>query len=382
MKLFDILRTIKPFFVKTRKTNVFRTDYKKNVLISFVTTPFMGKEQKYSHTVYDECLTAAEIFRDLGYNVDVVDLFSKEPIDYAKYDIVYGQGYNLERSFLCDSSAKRIYYANGCNTIYSNLETIKKIRDFQTKTKRFAINSGRITWYTQDLQYLLSDKVIVLGNDFTKSTYQKFSPGDDRFVNLGAFFYKKIDFDVNDRDYNSARKHFVWFGSLGALHKGLDLALDYFIEHPEYTLHVCGKPENEKIFWEYYEPKIKDSKNVILHGFVDVCSESFKELLAQCAFAIFPSVSECVCVSLLTVCGCGGLIPITSVRSGLELPSDIKVAEDVNKQDFEELISYYLNKDSYELRRFGREVKDFINENYTLEKYKKNLRTILEQECL
>lgn len=45
MKLFNILRTIKPFFVKTRKTNVFKTGYKKNVLISFVKTPFMEEDK-------------------------------------------------------------------------------------------------------------------------------------------------------------------------------------------------------------------------------------------------------------------------------------------------------------------------------------------------
>lgn len=49
-----------------------------------------------------------------------------------------------------------------------------------------------------------------------------------------------------DEDFGDCRKRFLWFGSGGMVHKGLDLVLEAFAEMPEYHLTVCGPVSREQ----------------------------------------------------------------------------------------------------------------------------------------
>ena len=63
-----------------------------------------------------------------------------------------------------------------------------------------------------------------------------------------------------NKDFALCRRNILWFGSAGLLHKGLDIAVDFVLSHPEFTLHICGSSSGEKDFLDYYMPKIKNSK--------------------------------------------------------------------------------------------------------------------------
>src|SRR6476660_4324137 len=79
--------------------NYYRTNYSKNVLISYITYPFKN-DCNYYHQNYFTAHLIAESFSGRGYNVDIID-FNDELslLDYNKYSIVFGFGHNLENSF-------------------------------------------------------------------------------------------------------------------------------------------------------------------------------------------------------------------------------------------------------------------------------------------
>src|ERR1017187_3520031 len=76
---------------KLYKRDVFKSNYKDKVLLSYITEPFtLGIN--YSHTGLRECYAAAEIFHKLGYSVDVYEHSLNKKIDYNQYEIIYGMG--------------------------------------------------------------------------------------------------------------------------------------------------------------------------------------------------------------------------------------------------------------------------------------------------
>lgn len=104
-------------------------------------------------------------------------------------------------------------------------------------------------------------------------------------------------------------KDFLWFGSSGSILKGLDLVLEYFINHPQYNLHVIGSIDEG--FIDIYQKQINECRNITLYGFLDTNSKLFMDLAYLCAFNIFPSGSEGCPGSVITMMQMG-VIPITS----------------------------------------------------------------------
>ena len=193
--------------------NVFSQSYEKRALISYIISPFIFGGDFKKHTNHMECLTAAQIFDSLGYIVDVVNCDADVQIDYSGYDVVYGMADNLERSFEYEEGMIRIFYATGCNPIYSNVETLKRSREFINYGRGFAFSSTRFIEGNQEKQIFLSDQVIVLGNEFVESTYTRFDDNNSswRYSRLNAFFYNNENIDVRDKNYSDARSHFLNF---------------------------------------------------------------------------------------------------------------------------------------------------------------------------
>lgn len=361
------------------KKNVFKTNYQKKILLSYITDPFFLKNN-LAHTNLSECYAAAEIFHGLGFRVDVIDITSNKKIDYSQYEIIYGMGKPFESSFFfTDRPLKRIFYATGCNPIYSNVETILKIRDFYISHNKLVTTSSRSTEKNPNLQVLLSDKVIVLGGSFALNTYKEIDKsGEERYVNLNAFFYDTYNADLTKKDFREAKKHFLWFGSSGLLHKGLDILIDIFSARKDICLHICGASNNEKEFFDFYTPILKKSENIINHGFVDIRSNKYKEIVDRCAFTISPSISEGGSPAILNTVANGGLIPIVTKASSLDI-DDVGIIIEVPKLDY---IKYAIEKalelNAEQILKMSTLAKEKIRNNYTFNEYKKNLERLIK----
>jgi hypothetical protein len=68
-----------------------------------------------------ECYTAAEIFNELDYVVDVINFESNKKIDYKKYDVIYGMGKALENSFYFNDKPLKEYFMQLDVTQYTQI---------------------------------------------------------------------------------------------------------------------------------------------------------------------------------------------------------------------------------------------------------------------
>jgi hypothetical protein len=360
--------------------NVFSSNFEKKVLISYLTEPFIsGINQK--HTNLTECLTAAEAFHDLGYSVDVINFDDDESeIDFSKYEVVYGQWIPFEKAFLAKGTnkIKKILYGTGTNPLYFQKVSGKCIYDFYIKTGLMLPESGRITNIAAPLQHMCSDAVIVLGNEFCKETYTQINPLLNCY-SLNLFYFDVYDIDLSSKDYSKAKKHFLWFGSSGLLYNGLGLCIDIFSQRDDIVLHICGGSKNENKFWDYYQPIISDSQNIINHGFVDIESDEFKQIMNTCAFALFPSVSEGGAAALLNIMANGGLIPIATKGCSLDINELGFIIDDANQKNVELAIEDALKLTDIELMEKSKVTKTTIRSIYTLDKYKGNLKNLIEK---
>jgi hypothetical protein len=359
--------------------NVFSSNFQKKVLISYLTEPFIsGINQK--HTNLTECFTAAEAFHDLGYSVDVINFDDDESeIDFLKYEVVYGQWIVFEKSFsaINTNKIKKILYGTGTNPFYFQKVAGKSVYDFYKKTGLMLPESGRITNIAAPLQHMCSDAIIVLGNEFCKDTYSQVNTLLDCY-SLNLFYFDVYDIDLTQKNYSKAKKHFLWFGSSGLLYKGLGLCIDIFSQREDIVLHICGGSKNENKFWDYYQPIVNDSQNIINHGFVDIESDEFKQIMNTCAFALFPSVSEGSSPSLLNVMANGGLIPIATKGCSLDIDELGFIIDVVNQENVELAIDEALKLTDLELMEKSKVTKTTIRNIYTLDKYKKNLKILIE----
>ena len=164
------------------------------------------------------------------------------------------------------------------------------------------------------LQHEVADWIILHGSTFAKSTYRK-----ENITTINAPVFINHSIERTDDEWEQARHNYLWFGTGGTIHKGLDLLIDSFRELKNFNLHICGDLQSEPEFFNYYSSIINSSPNITYHGFVDINSDSFKKILHDCAFVIYPSASEGHSPSVITCMANGGLIPIVSRNADVNL---------------------------------------------------------------
>jgi glycosyltransferase involved in cell wall biosynthesis len=120
------------------------------------------------------------------------------------------------------------------------------------------------------------------------------------------------------RNWSAARHSFLWFGSGGMVHKGLDLVLETFAGLPDLELFVCGPVDRERDFERFYRRELYELDNIHTLGWVDVSGRLFLGLAERCAALVYPSCSEGGGSSALT-CMHAGLIPMLTREASVDL---------------------------------------------------------------
>ena len=358
--------------------NYFNKNYNKKVLISYITHPF--RKQSFSHTNYYEAIALAKAMDDLGYIVDIIEYTTTKINNIQDYDLILGFGdifqFYFENS---NKDIKTIYYGTGMHVCHQNTATLKRLKDVYHKKGRWVTESVRYVNKTWSYQTTLVDGIIALGNEECTSTYRRHFLGPIHSIPVPCYLTQDSIKIIEERELD-ANKSFLWFGGLGLIHKGLDLLLDYFSRNSHINLHICGDIFNEKEFIEVYSREIFESKNVYVHGFVDIATNQFESILKKCSFSIFPSCSEGGCPSLITTIINGALIPIATKETSINLDNGI-IINDFNYTEIDKAIKKSLelnDKDIISLQKNNLEYFKSINskENYFID-LKKSLESIL-----
>ncbi|TAE73016.1 MAG: glycosyltransferase family 1 protein [Bacteroidetes bacterium] len=354
--------------------NYFKTKYSKTALLSYITYPFI-KQIEYKHTNHAECFMIAEALNKLGYNVDIIDWNNTMAIDYKIYDLIFGFGEPLENFYMHEDvntlKAKKVLYMTGLHGFTVSQLSMQRLKDVYSKTKINMFRSARYVTNLHIFQNNFSDAIINLGNKFVANTYQKYF--DNPIYSMPASFHKTYSPNLSEKDFDKSKNHFLWFGSNGIVHKGLDILLEIFKKREDIYLHVCGANSWEKEFFEYYNNVFSNRKNIINHGFIDINSQDFKSILDNCAFTIFPSIGEGGCASVVTAMGNGGLIPIVSLNCGLDVEEFGFVTDEITEHSFEVLINLSLELTTNEIRTKSEKTYKYVNENHSMQMYRNNI---------
>ena len=337
----------------------------KKALISYTVMPFLM--QKNTHTNKQESQVIVDLLTCLGYQVDVIHFSNKQKLNYSNYDLIFGFGEPFENSFKDKKcSAKKIYYATGAHAFHQNAAEVNRIIEFNQKYNSNLLPQRIIPWFWT-LSTSFSDFLIVIGNEWTANTYYKFTNKPIFTINATAL----INPDIKNikREIKETRKNFLWFGSLGLVHKGLDLCLEYFTRHTEYKLHICGPIEED--FFSTMEAFLS-KPNIIFHGFVDVNTHKFIEIVSECLFAILPSCSEGQSTAILTAMS-SGLIPVATRYTGLDIDRLGYLIEQLNIDSMAFTIrTISSQKDDY-LKLQSTQCANYIKNEHALDNYKDNL---------
>lgn len=372
--MVKFLKSIYSWAKSSRKIcNVFNSNHKKVVLISYTVFPFLRRTA--THTNYQESIAIAQIFDELGYIVDVIHYSNGRCVDYSKYDVIFGFGEPFENCFNSPYKNKRIYYATGAQVCFQNHAEIKRVQAVNAKYAACATPKRIVPWMWSR-STTMSDALVVIGNEWTKSTYAAFTQTPIISVNATAFINEKT---ANiERDIKKSRTNYLWFGSAGLIHKGLDLCLEYFAKHPEFHLHICG-PEDEE-FFRIFKREL-NQPNIHFYGFVDVQSDLFVEIVSQCSFAVLPTCSEGQATALLTAMG-SGLIPVSTIYSGIDIQEYGYLISNLNVDGIAEAVNVTANLTAEEIANKSKKSQEIIQQNHTLGIFKNRLKHVMQSGIL
>lgn len=365
--------------------NVFAKEYKgKRVLISYIVFPFLRGEENYSHTNYLECYTAAKLFDELGYVVDVIQYNTIiEDLDYSNYNIIYGFGVAMEVSFYCDThrSIKIINYVTGINQRVQNRNTANRLNQFYEKHKVYIPTSARLVNDFFSMQTFSPHAIFVLGGLSAINTYKDDGVVFPEIHDIHCFYYDVGTIDLNKKKFEKVKSCFLWFGSDGLIHKGLDLVIDYFLINTGLTLHICGANfERESDFYDVYKEQLEQASNIIIHGYVNIKSPKFKEVLMSVGAVVFPSCSEGSSPSLLNVMAASGVLPIVSNMVGIDFEEGSSILiEELNDFYMTKAIDQYMAITPCRLKEIANSSISHIRHKYSHIKYQNRLRELLSQ---
>lgn len=290
--------------------NVNDTEFPKNCLLKYITTPFSCPSLYHRHQNMWQVPEIARILGEFGYNVDVIN-YDDQGVKLSKqYNLlldIYPQNYAVYDSYLADGCLK-VLYSTGAAPVWQNRQESERLEALWLRKKvRLTVKAYAIP-YGEEINSF--DAMFLIGNQHTLSTYGDL-PIKSRFlIKNSAYLFPDVDLS------KKSATTFLFLATYPQMLKGLDLLLEVFVQNPDLNLVVCSQFAQEEDFCAVYNEELFQSPNIVPVGPVDITGELFKKIMQLCSYVIMPSCSEGMSGSVLTAMS-AGLIPIVSRECGL-----------------------------------------------------------------
>ena len=286
------------------------------VFLSWLVSPFLlkpGEAMPISHIQYWDCHQIAKAFWDLGYAVDVINSRNRTFRPKKPYSFFIGHRINFDRivGLLTDECIK-IAHLDTAHRVFNDHVTYRRKFDLQRRKDVTIKDGDRLIECNLTIEH--ADYAVTYGNQFSLDIYRYASTPVFRVPISTCTLFPWPE----NKDYGSCRSHYLWFGSYGFVHKGLDLVLEAFADMPDYQLYVCGPLEKEKGFVRAFYKELYETPNIHTIGWVDVNGPEFMEIANKCVGTVYASCSESGGASV-TTCMHAGLIPLVSYESSVDV---------------------------------------------------------------
>jgi glycosyltransferase involved in cell wall biosynthesis len=347
---------------------------KGNVLLSYINSPCLRPHQPISnsHTNYWESAQIVQTFLELGYAVDVIHHHNRSFIPQKNYDVLIDSRQNMQRlAPIVGSNCIKIFHIDITNTLFNSAAELNRLVALQQR-RGITLPPRRFEYPNLGIEH--ADCATILGNEATSQTFKFANKPMYRIpISTTATFPW-----LEDKDFESCRKNFVWFGSYALVHKGLDLVLEAFAQMPDCHLTICGPIHKEEDFVKAFHKELYETPNIHTIGWVDVESQEFLEIINNSVATIYATCSEggggCVITAMHA-----GLIPIVSYESSVDVSDDYGIIlEDSSIEAIKAAVRSVTEFSAQDLKQMAHNAWVFARANHTRENFAKVYRETAE----
>ncbi len=341
-----------------------------DVLFSYVIDPFLlrpGQAIPTTHTHFWESRTMARTFVELGFRVDAISWTNLGFVPPRDYDFIIDVRLNLERLAPLQPSAVCVLHTDTAHYTCNNPAQERRLQAL-AKRRGTAIRPQRMLPSNRAAES--ADCITLLGNEFTQGTYRFAGKPIFRIPISVPFTYPWPE----GKDFAAVRRRFLWFGSGGLVHKGLDLVLEAFAGMPDFHLTVCGPIRRERDFEREYFRELYQTPNIRTLGWVDVGAPEFQQLARECLGVVYPSCAEGGGGSVVT-CMHAGLIPVVNDEVSVDVDASrgMPLAE-CSIEQIRETVAELAERGARELEERARNAWSFARAHHTKDRFREEYR--------
>lgn len=354
------------------------TKRKGRILFSFIQVNPLDINDSYDwHSNKWECAEMIRILSKRGYIIDVID-FQNHPLTVANdYDVIIDIDINLQfYASLFERAIKIMHITTGYGR-YLNAAELNRVKELE-KRRGLRYSPKRLVHYLElfDRSLEIADHCSLIGNSVTKSTFPESLQTKIIPITVSA---SKLNSIKSPEQYIPEEREFLWFFGLGAVTKGLDLLLEIFPNHPEYTLNIIGYLDAEPDFMKIYNKELTQYKNIRYHGSMSPLSKEFESITRRCFCFIAPTCSEGLSPAVATLMQVG-LYPIISKNSGADLPQKAGIfLNEISIEEIDAKIIEVYNKKDNELVDEIKSVQSLAIKLYSREQFSKEISCFFDQ---
>lgn len=337
---------------------------------------------KVKHANYMHANQIVKYFINNDYCIDVCacsDIFSFEILKNKKYDIVIGLGEVFKRICKSQPTAKKIILITENNPIIVSKKYAERIAYFKQRHPYINCDASMVRkGYIDEDMFELSDLAIIMNSRYNAESMKHYFD-KEYLINSNAFINSEYVFDRANLEnrIEQIKRNFLWFGSDGLIHKGVDILIDAFKEMPELAINFYGLSTAERRLFH----KLRVS-NTLDCGRVNVQKTEFiDKIVNQHCFIIFPSCSEGMSTAVAT-CMAHGIIPILTKECGFEPNEYIIELGGWHIEDIKCAVKRAISMNNEDILNFREGCFQYARKNFSLEKFDSSFENIMDDILL
>jgi hypothetical protein len=218
------------------------------VLIAYVIDPFLESTAgaiATGHTHHLESVLMVRTWLERGFAVDVIDFQNSEFQPKCPYQFFVSARVHLAQiAGRLNAGCIKIAHLDTSHFAVNNSRAWQRLVELQLRRGISLPASIRLIEPNSAIE--AADVGVVLGNETTMATYEYAGKPLHSLVVPAA-----IDPPWTDRQPLSNRGSFVWLGSGGLVHKGLDLVLEAFAHCRICACTCVGRSMGNRSFWSF-----------------------------------------------------------------------------------------------------------------------------------
>lgn len=352
-----------------------RRNKKGDVLISYALWSLVpdAEHLDQAHTQHWEVQQIVKTFLDLGYDVDVIHFTNMTFKPKKHYQVFFGVMWDFERvARRLKLPCIKIYHATYAHWLDNNHHNY--VRNLELKRRRgFSLLPWKLVQPSHSPEN--ADFITVLGNEYTMKTYEHC-----RKPMFRVPIPTSQTFDwPQTKNFGAVRQKFVWFGSTGLVHKGLDVVLEAFANLPSFQLTVCGDVDCDSEFRKHFHKELYETSNIVTRGWVDVASKEFVDLANEHVAVLLPSCSEGGGGGVI-VCMHAGMIPIVSYEASVDVSDDYGIVlKEISVEEIQRVVQEIAELPEDTLIRMSRMAWQHVRSHHSRENFSMTFKAAVEQ---